>query len=125
MAKKKDTFTGYDSYDKRKKKRYATFRPLTKAEILALNPPSHGKIFFYRDKVVSEVKINGRVRTWKRDPNRIEVPIKYGLYSHAVLQWSEGQQIMGNNNILLVAQVNEWQEPGGKKDSDDAATASE
>lgn len=26
------------------------------------------------------VKVNGAVRTWKRDANRIEVPVKYGMY---------------------------------------------
>lgn len=24
-------------------------------------------------------RVNGKVRTWKRDPSRIQVPIKYGL----------------------------------------------
>lgn len=31
------------------------------------------------------VKVNGKVRTWKRDPNRIEVPCKYGLYEYFLL----------------------------------------
>ena len=31
------------------------------------------------------VKVNGKVRTWKRDSERIEVPCKYGLYEYFVL----------------------------------------
>lgn len=31
---------------------------------------------------VRTAKINGRVRTWKRNVNRIEVPLKYGLYDY-------------------------------------------
>lgn len=31
------------------------------------------------------VKVNGKVRTWKRDTNRIEVPCKYGLYEYFIL----------------------------------------
>lgn len=31
------------------------------------------------------VKVNGKVRTWKRDANRIEVPCKYGLYEYFIL----------------------------------------
>lgn len=27
-------------------------------------------------------KVNGRVRTWKRDVARVEVPLKYGLYEY-------------------------------------------
>ena len=26
------------------------------------------------------IKINGAVKTWKRDTSRVEVPLKYGLY---------------------------------------------
>lgn len=25
-------------------------------------------------------KVNGAIKTWKRDPSRVEVPIKYGMY---------------------------------------------
>jgi len=31
------------------------------------------------------VKVNGKVRTWKRDPERVEVPCKYGLYEYFTL----------------------------------------
>lgn len=31
------------------------------------------------------VKVNGKVRTWKRDPNRVEVPFKYGMYEYGTL----------------------------------------
>jgi hypothetical protein len=27
-------------------------------------------------------KVNGMVKTWKTDPNRIRVPLKHGLYSY-------------------------------------------
>lgn len=27
-------------------------------------------------------KVNGQVRTWKRDPNRVRVPLKHGLYAY-------------------------------------------
>lgn len=31
------------------------------------------------------VKVNGKVRTWKRDATRIEVPCKYGMYEYFTL----------------------------------------
>lgn len=31
------------------------------------------------------VKVNGKVHTWKRDPTRIKVPIKHGLYEYVTL----------------------------------------
>ena len=27
-------------------------------------------------------KINGKVKTWKRTPSRVSIPIKHGLYSY-------------------------------------------
>lgn len=39
-----------------------------------------------RNGYARQVKVNGKVRTWKRDANRVEVPFKYGLYEYGVLQ---------------------------------------
>lgn len=30
-------------------------------------------------------KVNGKVRRWLRKPNRVEVPLKYGLYEYFTL----------------------------------------
>jgi len=27
-------------------------------------------------------RVNGAVRTWKRSPNRVRIPVKYGLYTY-------------------------------------------
>lgn len=32
-----------------------------------------------------QVKVNGRVRLWKRDHARIEIPFKYGLYEYGTI----------------------------------------
>lgn len=34
-------------------------------------------------------RVNGRVRLWKRSPDRIYVPLKHGLYSYDYLTESE------------------------------------
>ena len=41
------------------------------------------------------VKVTGKVRTWKRDPGRIEVPCKYGLYVYFILR------AMDINDVLI------------------------
>ena len=30
-------------------------------------------------------RVNGQVKRWKRDPDRIQIPVKHGLYNHAYL----------------------------------------
>lgn len=30
-------------------------------------------------------RVNGEVKRWKRDPDRIQIPVKHGLYDHAYL----------------------------------------
>jgi len=29
--------------------------------------------------------VNGKVKTWKRDPDRVQVPLKHGMYSYGYL----------------------------------------
>lgn len=31
------------------------------------------------------VRRNGKTRTWKRTPERFEIPVKYGLYQYAII----------------------------------------
>jgi len=34
-------------------------------------------------------RVSGQVQTWKRDPNRVRVPLKHGLYVHGAIEaWS-------------------------------------
>ena len=30
-------------------------------------------------------RVNGMVKTWKRNPNRVQIPLKYGLYGYDYL----------------------------------------
>ncbi len=41
-----------------------------------------------------QVKVNGKVRTWKRDASRIEVPCKYGLYEYFILTGRDISQVL-------------------------------
>lgn len=57
------------------------FRPMTRAEVLSLTNGQHAW-FIANDGKARQIKINGKVRTFKRDSNRVEVPVKYGLYEY-------------------------------------------
>jgi len=37
------------------------------------------------DGTAQRWRVNGKVKTWKRDPNRVQVPIKHGLYNYDYL----------------------------------------
>lgn len=59
-----------------------TFRlPVDLAEAIAHVERNHQ--FWYRSydarKGAVRVRKNGKIKTWKRDPGRVEVPVKYGL----------------------------------------------
>ena len=56
-----------------------------------------------RDNKVRTVKINGRVKTWKRNPDRIEVPIKYGMYDYDTLEW-DGNRLT-NGTVFAIIEV--------------------
>jgi len=34
-------------------------------------------------------KVNGKVRRWKRDSLRLEIPVKHGLYDYAVVKTAD------------------------------------
>jgi hypothetical protein len=81
-----EPFDVVDGYDRSKKKRTVRVRRMTRAEVLALS--GHAD-FLARDGTLRTLKINGRVRTFKRDPDRVEVPVKYGMYEYATLSLQE------------------------------------
>ena len=59
------------------------FRPMTFQEARALSYGNH--IWFVGARGdARRVKVNGRPRTWVRSPDRIEIPVKYGMYEFAI-----------------------------------------
>ena len=81
------TYSVPDGYDRTKNPRMISVRDLTREEALSLS--GHADIIA-KDGTLRTVKINGKVRTWKTDPSRIEVPCKYGMYEYATFRWTEG-----------------------------------
>lgn len=64
------------------KRRLVTVRRMTLDEIKALRS-GQSVLIVANDGTLRNAKINGAVRLWKRDPDRVEVPVKYGLYEYA------------------------------------------
>ena len=60
------------------------YRPMLASEARALDsaeyysPAEHYALAW--NGVIRRVRRNGAVKTWKRDTNRVEVPLKYGMY---------------------------------------------
>ena len=54
----------------------------------------HGQIVYHSiirnaDGTPQRWRVNGKVKTWKRDTSKVKVPVKYGLYSHDYLTESD------------------------------------
>ena len=77
-----------DGYDKRKNPSRAEYRRMTLEEAKAL---TYGQTlrFLANDGTARHIRVNGKVRTWKRDPNRVEIPMKYGFNEYATFSWCE------------------------------------
>ena len=80
------TYQVKSGYNRTKSAPTITVRDLTRDEALALS--GHAEIISTTG-TLRDVKVNGKVRTWKTRPD-IEVPIKYGLYEYATARWSDG-----------------------------------
>ena len=83
-----ETFKASRQGDRRKTPEVRTYRSLTREEVLALEAGEHS-LCVLNNGSIGEVKINGTVRRWKREPDRVEVPVKYGMYEHATLSLAE------------------------------------
>lgn len=77
--------------DRHKSPKLHEFRRMTRDEVLALAAGSHAILHGFGGRAC-RVKINGQVKTWKREPDRVEVPIKYGMYEHARLDLYEAME---------------------------------
>ena len=59
---------------------------LKQAKQLTYGDVIYSNQFIYKERPLPKMwRINGQVKLWKRDPNRIQIPVKYGLYNHAYL----------------------------------------
>lgn len=38
-----------------------------------------------RDGKPTNWRVNGKVKTWKKNPNRISIPVAHGLYEHGYI----------------------------------------
>lgn len=88
-------------YDRKKNAEKSAYRYMTPSEALAL---THGQTipFLARDGSVRSVRVSGKVRTWKRDTSRIEVPVKYGLYESALMVAREGRMVEWSSGAALL-----------------------
>lgn len=59
----------------------AEFRPMLLEEAKMLRYGEHIWALA-RDGSAVRVKVNGTPKRWKKDPDRIEVPYKYGMYEY-------------------------------------------
>jgi hypothetical protein len=65
---------------------------------------SHGHALSHLGEI-RRVKFNGAVKTWKRDPSRVEVPCKYGMYE-CFRDFSSNGETLNQLIILLDAEGN-------------------
>jgi hypothetical protein len=92
---------GTRRYDRSKHPRMIRVRPMNFNEAKALDG-GHVQ-FIGRQGDLRRAKVNGRVRLWKRDPMRIEVPIKYGMYEYTTFFLRTDSKI-GNDVAYLVVE---------------------
>lgn len=73
---------GYSVGHKGADKELTVRNPIDIAEMIE-HCSKHSHIWFLStDGTARNAKVNGVVRTWKHNPNRVEVPVKYGLYEY-------------------------------------------
>ena len=82
------TLTVFAQSDRKVTPTPVTVRPMTRDEVMALGCGDHPAIILNNGRL-GAVKVNGAVKTWKRDVDRVEIPVKYGMYECATLSLDE------------------------------------
>ena len=85
------TLTVFSQGDRKVKPTPVTVRPMTRDEVIALSYGDHPALILYSGRL-GAVKVNGALRTWKRDVDRVEIPVKYGMYECATLSLDEAMR---------------------------------
>lgn len=78
--------------DRKKTPTLRPFRPLTETEFRTLRPGQRVAYHLPDESRYVEITINGKVREWKRNPTRAEVPCKYGLREYFTVTLSDHLQ---------------------------------
>ena len=81
-------FTIFAQDDRKVKPTPIAVRGMTRTDVMALSYGAHPAIILNNGRL-GAVKVNGALRTWKREPNRVEIPVKYGMYECATLSLDE------------------------------------
>jgi hypothetical protein len=78
----RETIQAVHRSDRHKTTELRTYRALTLDEVKAWPESFHNPVLFCQDQhgKMANVRRNGRVKTWKRDPARVEIPVKFGVY---------------------------------------------
>ena len=61
--------------------------------------------FISTNGTLRHCKVNGKPQTWKRDANRIRVPVKYGLYEYAAFELMTDGTIGNYSGVTLVKRL--------------------
>lgn len=79
-----------DGYDRTKHPRRLSFRSITLDEIRRLH---YGQTLWIHalDGKARQVRVSSNLKTWKRDPDRMECSFKFGLYE--AVRWNTREML--------------------------------
>ena len=79
-----ETFKVVDGYDRSKNPRVLTVRKFTLTDIRAMLLVNAPRVYLSLDRngKARNIRVNGSLKTWKKDPNRFGRGFKYGMYEN-------------------------------------------
>ena len=91
---KKEIYYLVSGYDRKKHPEKKAFRSITFEEAKKLYSGQTIQMITPEGNAWRNARLNGKVRTWKRDLNRIEIPMKYGMYEYFTLYGEDYKRII-------------------------------
>lgn len=87
----------------------ADFRCATREDVL--RPGFEPRFAMDQAGKAANIRRSGKIRTWKRSPDRIEIPCKFGMYDSATFELgSHGAFATNSGWVLLVMESETWRD---------------
>lgn len=126
MSKNKKWSEPKGKEDIKMKPTYHAGNPMTlsEAKSLTYHQEIYDRTYRNADGTPARWRVSGKIQTWKKDPKRIKIPIKHGMYDTSYITESN----LSNFSIRQIQQMKfsgvhkrkskKWSEPKTKKSDD-------
>lgn len=79
---------------------------LNEAKALSKGTTLYSRLYANADDSPARYKVSGAPKTWKRQPNRVEIPVKWGIYGYGYVDEHDLENLSLTLEVIEYPQEN-------------------